>query len=331
MPLCADYVAGSLAFLERNTTTMIARLLRLVLLLQLLAAVTFSTLIYQRLLPRHAGWSVAIGIATVVLVRLAITANSFRLARRYRSAPPDNVRIHPGTAIRLFFTEFFSSMLSSSWTMAFCAFSKRTINDPVGLPVLLVHGYGCNSGYWHVMSKALTAARISHHAVTLEPLFASIDDYLPALHQSITELLDESASTRLILVGHSMGGLVCRAYLRDYDSASVAKVITIGSPHRGTALANSGIGKNVQQMAMHFRGDHAESSTWLRQLGESETTATRALIVSIYSHHDNIIAPQRSAHLDGASNIAVDAIGHVTLAMHKQVQQHVITQIVSTG
>ena len=297
---------------------MIALLLRLLLVLQLLAVVTVSTLIYQHFLPTHPGWSVTFGVAIVVLIRLAITANSFRLSRRYRSTRSANTRIKPGTAIRLFFTEFLSSMLSSSWTMAFCAFSKRKVNNPVGLPVLLVHGYGCNSGYWHAMSKALSAARISHHAVTLEPVFGSIDDYLPALHQAIAELLDSSTSNRLILIGHSMGGLVCRAYLRNFGSTSVAKVITIGSPHHGTALAKSGIGKNVQQMAMNVTCGNAESSTWLRQLGESETAVTRALITSIYSHHDNIIAPQQSAHLDGAINISLDAIGHVTLALHNK-------------
>ncbi len=306
---------------------MIARLLRLLLLLQLLAIMAVSTLIYNRVLPGDVVWSVTLGMVALIIIRLAITANSFRLSRRYRGKLPANASLDLLTTARLFFIEFFSSMLSSSWSMPFCAFNQRAVSNPGGLPILLVHGYGCNSGYWHAMSKAFTAAHISHHAVTLEPIFASIDDYLPALHHAIEQLRTECASTRVILIGHSMGGLVCRAYLRSHGSKAIAKIITIGTPHYGTALANHGIGKNVRQMAVELRNDHIESSPWLRQLAASESAATRALFVSIYSHHDNIIAPQLSSRLEGATNIAVDGIGHVTLALHKRVQEHVVAQI----
>ena len=43
-------------------------------------------------------------------------------------------------------------MISSSWSMPFCSFNQRVSMQPRGLPVLLIHGYGCNSGYWHAMS-----------------------------------------------------------------------------------------------------------------------------------------------------------------------------------
>lgn len=270
------------------------------------------------------------GLVSVGLFRLAITANSFILSRRYRSPTPRHACIGLGAATRLFFIEFLSSLYSSSWTMAFRSFSKRTVADPLGLPVLLVHGYGCNSGYWQAMSTALSAARISHHAVTLEPVFGEIDAYLPTVHLAVQNLLAESGQTRIILVGHSMGGLVCRAYLRSFGTERIARVITIGTPHTGTALANHGIGKNVQQMAIDCSGEQHRSSEWLCELDRSETSALRSLIISVYSHHDNIVAPQSSACLTGATNIAVSAIGHVTLAMHQQVQQLVIDQVLIT-
>jgi gliding motility-associated-like protein len=43
--------------------------------------------------------------------------------------------------------------------------------------------------------------------------------------------------TKVILVGHSMGGLAIREYLRNYYRNDVAKVVTIGTPHLGS---NSG-------------------------------------------------------------------------------------------
>jgi pimeloyl-ACP methyl ester carboxylesterase len=40
-------------------------------------------------------------------------------------------------------------------------------------PVLLLHGYGCNSGYWAHLAPRLDAARISHASVDLEPVWAT--------------------------------------------------------------------------------------------------------------------------------------------------------------
>lgn len=39
------------------------------------------------------------------------------------------------------------------------------------------------------------------------------------------------------LIGHSLGGLVSRVYLQKYRPTNINKVITIGSPHQGTAKA----------------------------------------------------------------------------------------------
>ena len=309
---------------------MIRRIACLLLAVQLLCATFFSWFIYTHLLPGHGVASLALGVLVVMLVRIAITANSFVLSRRHRSPTPTHAQIGLLSAARLFLIEFLSSMYSSSWAMAFCVVEKRNVPNPLSLPVLLVHGYGCNSGYWHTMSKALSAAQISHHAVTLEPVLAPIEQYLPTLQQAVSELVADSKSSRIILVGHSMGGLICRAYLREYGVATIAKVITIGTPHHGTTLANRGVGDNVRQMTMDCRGTEFTSSQWLQQLEKSETASTRALITSIYSHHDNIISPQSSAFLDGATHIAIGGIGHVTLALHKRVQQTLIQILLTT-
>jgi hypothetical protein len=69
------------------------------------------------------------------------------------------------------------------------------------------------------------------------------------------------------------------------------------------------------------------SSNWLHQLAESEDDNSRALFVSIYSHHDNIISPQTSSYLPGAKNIEVHGIGHVALAIDPTIQAKVIEEI----
>jgi hypothetical protein len=62
-------------------------------------------------------------------------------------------------------------------------------------------------------------------------------------------------------------------------------------------------------------------------LAASEDAQTRALFVSIYSHQDNIVAPQTSSHLPGATNIELHGIGHVALALDAKVQSLVVAEI----
>ena len=70
-----------------------------------------------------------------------------------------------------------------------------------------------------------------------------------ALQQVISEVLQHTSSEKVILVGHSMGGLAIREYLQRIEDSShrwwidpgdtenghkVAKVVTIGTPHLGS-------------------------------------------------------------------------------------------------
>jgi triacylglycerol esterase/lipase EstA (alpha/beta hydrolase family) len=123
-----------------------------------------------------------------------------------------------------------------------------------------------------------------------------------------------------------MGGLVARAWLRKHGAAKVARVITLGTPHHGTCLASFGLGLNAAQMRRAGTAEGLECD-WLRQLAASESAATRALITSIYTHHDNIIAPQTSSVLEGARNIELGGVGHVALGRNRQVLARVMDEL----
>jgi pimeloyl-ACP methyl ester carboxylesterase len=302
---------------------MIARLARGLILLELLIAtlVAVACIAWWELKP----WERAAfyGVAFVLLVRLFITANNFAIAWRYRSETPVSHRLSAAQACAMFAGELRASLWSTSWAMPFKTFNKRNVPNPNGLPVLLIHGWACNSGYWNTLSKTLERSNITHHALDLEPVLADIDSYTTMIHDAIETLCRESGHASIAIVAHSMGGLAARAYLRAYGCERVTQLITLGTPHHGTALANFGKGANSRQM--HWR-DNAPSA-WLCQLNEEEDPAVRARIVSIYSHHDNIIAPQTSSHLDGARNIAYAGIGHVALALHPLIRARVIAEI----
>lgn len=309
---------------------MIVRITRILLALQLLVAVGIAAAAVEVLHIDNLAIAMSIGVAAILLLRLSITANNFYQSWRFRSTTPDAYHLNWRQACKLFFGEFRATMTASSLTMPFRTFEKRTAPNPTGPPVLLVHGYGCNSGYWHAMSKALLQAGISHRAVDMEPVIGGIDEYVPSIARAVATLRAESGSEKIIIVAHSMGGLAARAYLRKYGLRGIAKVITLGTPHRGTGIARFGIGLNCRQMHWTADGQEGVSSEWLRALQANETPDMRALFVSIYSHHDNIIAPQTSSDLQGAKNVELYGIGHVALASDPTVQTLVIDEIRQT-
>jgi triacylglycerol esterase/lipase EstA (alpha/beta hydrolase family) len=296
---------------------MIKRLLFLLLLVQAAGVLALAAAAQRWWQP---GWpaSLALGLAVLLLVRLAISVNNFLLSWHSGSVTPAAHALNPASAASLFLHEFNSSMLTSSWYM-FQPIGMRLQPDARGLPVLLIHGYVCNSGYWLPMSKLLRQARISHYGIDLEPPGASIDDFVPQVAAAVERLCAESGSEQVIILGHSMGGLVARAYLRRHGHARIARVVTLGTPHHGTALAHFGPGSNAAQMR---RG-----SEWLGALAASEANLQRTLFSSIYSVHDNIIAPQDSSELPGARNLVFGAIGHVALGHHPEIMRCALREI----
>lgn len=303
------------------------RLLQLLLLVQALAvgAICYAALRY---LGVGSPWlALAIGVGTVLLVRLLITANNFVLSARFSSAMPDGFRLGALGRLHLFGEEFMATMLHSSWFMARARAGRRLYADSRSLPVLLLHGYGCNSGYWTHLRRLLDAAHISHASLDLEPVMGDIEDYVPLVQRAAEALCADAGAERLIVVAHSMGGLVARAWLRAHGSARVARVITLGTPHHGTSLANFGVGRNAAQMRRAGGASQAPESDWLRALAASEDAATRALLVSIYTYHDNIVSPQTSSVLPGARNIGFGGIGHVALGRNPRILKQVMHEI----
>ena len=310
---------------------MIKRLLILLLVLQAVLIGLLATGLYYwwrpawesaLSAPSTAAVYLAAGLLIVLLVRLLISANNFYLSWRAGSITPPAHALTPLSAASLFWQEFHSSMLTSSYYML-RPIGLRVVPAATGLPVLLIHGYACNSGYWLPMSKLLTQARISHYGIDLEPPGASIDAFVPQVRAAVQRLREATGSAQVIIVGHSMGGLVARAYLRDCAQrgadAHVARVITLGTPHHGTALAHFGPGSNAAQMR--------RDSAWLAALAASEANTQRMLISSIYSVHDNIIAPQNSSELPGARNLVFGAIGHVALGRHPLIMRCTLQEI----
>ena len=112
--------------------------------------------------------------------------------------------------------------------------------------LVLVHGFVCNRGLWNPWWPRLREAGVPCMALNLEPVFGSIDAYVPLIDAAV-QRLQQTTGRPPLLVAHSMGGLAVRAWLRHHDAdARVHRVITIGTPHHGTWLGRFGLAANAR-------------------------------------------------------------------------------------
>lgn len=182
------------------------------------------------------------------------------------------------------------------------------------VPVLLVHGYLCNHRVWDSMALALRQAGHPVLAVDLEPLFDSIDDYAVVIEAAVERLQTETGAPQVALVGHSMGGLVIRAWLRTQHTAQldrVARILTLGTPHQGTRMPQPVATPNGVQMHWH--------SPWIQTLQTSEGAAQHALMHIALNLHDNICFPQTEQVLPGVAVTEFSGIGHLEMCRHPRV------------
>lgn len=181
--------------------------------------------------------------------------------------------------------------------------------------VVLVHGLLCNRGFWNPWMQELRTRQVPFIAVNLEPVFGSIDDY-PLVIEAAVVRLERVTERPVVLVGHSMGGLAIRAWMARFRSdARTHRVITIGSPHHGTWLANFGLATNAREMRLR--------SPCLDQLARQESSARHARFTCFFGHCDNIVIPVVSATLPGAENRHLAATAHVQMAFRREVFEEV--------
>jgi hypothetical protein len=189
--------------------------------------------------------------------------------------------------------------------------------------VVFIHGLLCNRGFWTPWLKRLQGSRHAFAALSLEPAFGSIDNYVAQIDQAVSQVTQVSGMPPL-LVCHSMGGLAARAWLKKMQGTSrVHRVVTLGTPHHGAWLARFGHSHNGRQMR--------QGSSWLASLNTQDQsviaplsaplggTPWQALFTCWYSCCDNIVFPASTATLAGADNRLVRGAAHVQLAFLPEV------------
>ena len=218
---------------------MLARALRVVLVALALGSLTTAWWL-GRFWNLGPGAVVVIAVGLFFVVPAAMIVATFVIAWRHRTVPPPELRIGPLAAIRCVLREIFSYIAVYVFLQPFprLVLPAAPLSAAAGRPVVvLVHGYMCNAGGWAWLARYLIERGYAVHTVTLEPLFARIEDYVAPLARKVNEAAGEGG--HVILLAHSMGGLVCRAYARRVGGAGIARIVTLGgaAPRQRTGAA----------------------------------------------------------------------------------------------
>ncbi len=263
----------------------------------------------------------ALILLIAMLWRLSHALVSYLVATLLRRR--DNRTLPLGNSLAALASELKARVISYNWSQAFPGWALG--NDPVGgsagVPILLVHGFFSNRGMWLRFRQRLAAANVGPiYTVTLEPLTGSIDAMVTTLAARIAEILRATHQEKIIVVAHSLGGLVTRAYMAQNGSTRIARLITLGTPHHGTQLAGAGMFECARQMK--YQGP------WLEMLADMEAADPQVVpTLAIYTVNDDLVYPPESAVLEWAECVPVSAVGHVGLLYSEPVANRVIAAI----
>jgi len=266
-------------------------------------------------------WPFLLGFPLAYLaIPFALTCVWVFLGWWLRSERPDDVALTMRQRLRMFAGEF-ASLAQSALKMIFYAVLMRDPRPaPAELPVLLLHGVGCNAGVWTGFRRYLDSHGMGPvYALSNGPPLAPIAHFATQLAARIDAILAATGATQVILVAHSMGGLVAREYLRRHGGACVRRLITVGTPHHGSLHA--------WMMAGAALSDLRPRSDFLSRLNATGDHAAGVPVVSLWSWHDSMVTPQTSARLDWADNIVVAGIAHNALLNNRGVWALLADQI----
>lgn len=183
---------------------------------------------------------------------------------------------------------------------------------------VLVSGWGSPNGIEWKVSPILTELRANGYdiIITRPKLSGTVD--IRRSGKLLARMLRERAGEydKICLIGHSMGGLVARYadMLFTNWGMDIDAVCTLGSPHKGTWLANAALfSASARQMAV--------GSPFLNALADSDTSAR---YFCIGAKRDELVFPRSSALLDDAEKNLMVRKSHMGLIFNTPIAKDVV-------
>jgi len=187
-------------------------------------------------------------------------------------------------------------------------------------PILFVHGWSGNGSNWTYFASRFV---VDGYSASLLDLWSydwtkSNVSIAQDVANEVAALRARTGAARVDIVSHSMGGLNTRWYLKFLGgAASVDDWVSIGGPNHGTNLAYICSPFTVSCYDMQYE------SPFLRTLNEGDETPGTVSYGTFWSPCDEVINPDTSTVLAGATNTQVECLGHISLLASEGVYRRV--------
>ncbi|MEV7449822.1 lipase family alpha/beta hydrolase [Streptomyces nigra] len=184
-------------------------------------------------------------------------------------------------------------------------------------PVVLLHGFIDNRSVFVLLRRSLAQhGRHQVESLNYSPLTCDIRTAAELLGRHIEGICERTGSSRVDIVGHSLGGLIARYYVQCLGGdLRVRTLVTLGTPHSGTSVVPLA---NAHPIVRQMR----PGSALLEELA-MPAPGCRTHFVSFWSDLDHLMVPLETACIDHpdliAQNVRVTGIGHLALPVHPAV------------
>ena len=163
------------------------------------------------------------------------------LVSNYRSGHLAYIRTELGGLGKPIFRGVITAMMAEAIAvMSYpLAWFMGTSSKATGVPVLMVHGLFHNASAWFIFSRRLKRAGFENlHTYQYNSFTKNFSQAVDGCGKKLDTLFGDRPDGRVILIGHSLGGLVCRKVAgNSLYRERVAAMVTLGSPHKGSELA----------------------------------------------------------------------------------------------
>jgi triacylglycerol esterase/lipase EstA (alpha/beta hydrolase family) len=173
-------------------------------------------------------------------------------------------------------------------------------------PILFVHGYTSNASTWDLMKSRFVADGWESNRLYAYTFSSSVSNatIAQAVAQRVNEIKAATGAAKVDIITHSMGGLSSRYYIKNLGgAANVDDWVSIAGPNHGTTWAyGCFFFSPCNQMI--------PGSSFLNQLNSGDETPGAVNYGTWWSSCDELINPDTSTILSGATNTAAGCLSH---------------------